>query len=60
VISESVKTRRFLVVDVFQLLLVDPSQKQMGWGIVKFVGFLQVRENITFPSTNLAFPSHSP
>ncbi len=35
------KLRRFLVVDSFQLILVEPSNKRMGWGVVKFVGFLQ-------------------
>ena len=44
---DNVKTRRFLVVDVFQLILVDPSNKRMGWGVVKFVGFLQVRIRIS-------------
>lgn len=42
VTRDSVKTRRFLVIDIFQFILVEPSQKRMGWGVVKFVGFLQV------------------
>jgi len=36
-----VKLRRFLVVDSFQFILVEPSPKRMGWGVVKFVAFLQ-------------------
>ncbi|XP_021946535.1 protein CLEC16A homolog [Folsomia candida] len=39
--KETQKLRRFLVVDSFQIILVEPSQKRMGWGVVKFVGFLQ-------------------
>lgn len=44
---DSVKTRRFLVIDIFQFILVEPSQKRMGWGVVKFVGFLQVSKETT-------------
>jgi len=42
--KDNVKTRRFLVTDQFQLILVEPSPspKRMGWGVAKFVGFLQV------------------
>ena len=36
------KERRFLVIDVQQLILVEPDVKRLGWGVVKFVGFLQV------------------
>ncbi|XP_013384394.1 protein CLEC16A [Lingula anatina] len=35
------RERRFLVVDVLQLILVEPDTKRLGWGVVKFVGFLQ-------------------
>lgn len=35
------RTRRFLVIDVIQLILVEPDTKRLGWGVAKFVGFLQ-------------------
>ncbi|CAG7730743.1 unnamed protein product [Allacma fusca] len=41
VITRDTKLRRFLVIDIVQLILVEPSPKRMGWGVVKFVGFLQ-------------------
>ena len=34
--------RRFLVIDSIQLILVEPDTKRLGWGVVKFAGFLQV------------------
>ena len=36
------RERRFLVSDVLQLILVEPDTKRLGWGVVRFVGFLQV------------------
>lgn len=33
--------RRFLVIDVMQLILVEPDTKKLGWGVAKLVGFLQ-------------------
>ncbi|KAK6187791.1 hypothetical protein SNE40_005737 [Patella caerulea] len=33
--------RRFLVIDPLQLILVEPDTKRLGWGVVRFVGFLQ-------------------
>ena len=39
----SQKERRFLVIDVLQLILVKPDSRRLGWGVVKFVGFLQVK-----------------
>ncbi|PVD38671.1 hypothetical protein C0Q70_01290 [Pomacea canaliculata] len=33
--------RRFLVIDPMQLILVEPDSKRLGWGVVRFVGFLQ-------------------
>ncbi|KRT83677.1 hypothetical protein AMK59_3484 [Oryctes borbonicus] len=33
--------RRFLVIDIMQLILVEPDMKKMGWGVAKLVGFLQ-------------------
>ncbi|KAL1480171.1 hypothetical protein MTO96_034744 [Rhipicephalus appendiculatus] len=35
------KFRRFMVIDVAQLVLVEPDAKRLGWGVAKFVGFLQ-------------------
>jgi protein CLEC16A len=33
--------RRFLVVDVYQLILVEPDSSRLGWGVVTFAGPLQ-------------------
>ncbi|XP_018314694.1 protein CLEC16A isoform X1 [Mycetomoellerius zeteki] len=35
------KIRRFLVIDVVQLILVEPDISKLGWGVAKLVGFLQ-------------------
>ncbi|XP_011068919.1 PREDICTED: protein CLEC16A isoform X2 [Acromyrmex echinatior] len=35
------KIRRFLVIDVMQLILVEPDISKLGWGVAKLVGFLQ-------------------
>lgn len=35
------KIRRFLVIDIMQLILVEPDTKRLGWGVAKLVGFLQ-------------------
>ncbi|XP_069762203.1 protein CLEC16A isoform X2 [Narcine bancroftii] len=32
---------RFLAVDVYQMSLVEPDSKRLGWGVVKFAGLLQ-------------------
>ncbi|XP_069685282.1 protein CLEC16A homolog isoform X2 [Periplaneta americana] len=39
--KEGSKIRRFLVMDVIQLILVEPDTRRLGWGVAKFVGFLQ-------------------
>ena len=39
--KDGTKFRRFLVIDVLQLILVEPDQKRLGWGVAKFAGFLQ-------------------
>lgn len=39
--KDGVKFRRFLVIDVMQLILVEPDAKRLGWGVAKLVGFLQ-------------------
>ncbi|XP_020799605.1 protein CLEC16A isoform X4 [Drosophila serrata] len=41
VAKDSSKQRRFLVIDALQLILVEPDAKLLGWGVAKFVGFLQ-------------------
>lgn len=35
------RIRRFLVIDIMQLILVEPDTKRLGWGVAKLVGFLQ-------------------
>ncbi|XP_011498267.1 PREDICTED: protein CLEC16A [Ceratosolen solmsi marchali] len=35
------KIKRFLVIDCIQLILVEPDTRKLGWGVAKFVGFLQ-------------------
>ncbi|XP_049817773.1 protein CLEC16A homolog isoform X2 [Aethina tumida] len=39
--KDGTKMRRFLVIDVLQLILVEPDSKRLGWGVAKLVGFLQ-------------------
>ncbi|XP_066153466.1 protein CLEC16A homolog isoform X2 [Euwallacea fornicatus] len=39
--KDGMKMRRFLVIDVLQLILVEPDNKRLGWGVAKLVGFLQ-------------------
>jgi len=41
------KQRRFLVVDVYQIVLVEPDATRLGWGVATFVGFLQDLEVVT-------------
>lgn len=41
VMKDGSKIRRFMVIDVVQLVLVEPDTKRLGWGVAKFVGFLQ-------------------
>uniref|UniRef100_A0A667WIT2 C-type lectin domain containing 16A n=1 Tax=Myripristis murdjan TaxID=586833 RepID=A0A667WIT2_9TELE len=35
------QAQRFLAVDVYQMSLVEPETKRLGWGVVKFAGLLQ-------------------
>ncbi|XP_075421470.1 protein CLEC16A isoform X7 [Ascaphus truei] len=35
------QVQRFLSVDVYQMSLVEPDIKRLGWGVVKFAGLLQ-------------------
>ncbi|KAF7266633.1 hypothetical protein GWI33_020130 [Rhynchophorus ferrugineus] len=39
--KDGTKMRRFLVIDILQLILVEPDSKRLGWGVAKLVGFLQ-------------------
>ena len=39
--KDTTKHRRFLVIDTLQFILVEPDSKRLGWGVAKFVGFLQ-------------------
>lgn len=41
IMKDGTKYRRFLVIDVLQLILVEPDPRKLGWGIAKLVGFLQ-------------------
>jgi len=41
VVSRDQRHRRFLVVDLYQIILVEPDSKRLGWGVVKFAGYLQ-------------------
>ena len=42
VVTKDQRNRRFLVVDLYQMILVEPDSKKLGWGVVKFAGHLQV------------------
>lgn len=42
--KEGGQAQRFLAVDVYQMSLVEPETKRLGWGVVKFAGLLQVCE----------------
>ncbi|XP_039630660.1 protein CLEC16A isoform X1 [Polypterus senegalus] len=41
VTKEGTQAHRFLAVDVYQMSLVEPETKRLGWGVVKFAGLLQ-------------------
>ncbi|KAL0197923.1 hypothetical protein M9458_006463, partial [Cirrhinus mrigala] len=49
--KDGVQAQRFLAVDVYQMSLVEPDSKRLGWGVVKFAGLLQV---CFIPSTTLS------
>ena len=40
--KDGCQAQRFLAVDVYQMSLVEPETKRLGWGVVKFAGLLQV------------------
>lgn len=39
--NKNEKASRFLVTDRYQLILVEPDKKKLGWGVVRFSGLLQ-------------------
>ena len=39
--KDATKFRRFLVIEDLQLILVEPDSKRLGFGVAKFVGYLQ-------------------
>ena len=39
--SKEVKNRRFMVVDSLQLILIEPDNKKLGFGVARFVCLLQ-------------------
>jgi hypothetical protein len=41
VTDKNERLSRFLVTDQFQLILVEPDNRRLGWAIVRFVGLLQ-------------------
>ncbi|VDP86163.1 unnamed protein product [Echinostoma caproni] len=47
--SKGSHEKRFLVNYSQQLVLVEPDSKQMGWGVITFIGPLQVNHSSTFP-----------
>lgn len=47
--KDGVQTQRFLAVDVYQMSLVEPETKRLGWGVVKFAGLLQVNCDALVP-----------
>lgn len=46
--KDGCQAQRFLAVDVYQMSLVEPESKRLGWGVVKFAGLLQVRGDASF------------
>jgi len=41
VLKDGTRQRRFLVVDLMQIILIEPDSTRLGWGVAKFSGFLQ-------------------
>ncbi|XP_078034276.1 C-type lectin domain containing ema isoform X3 [Augochlora pura] len=39
--TDGQKIRRFLVIHIVQLILVEPDTSKLGWGVARLVGFLQ-------------------
>ena len=58
--SGNPKQHRFLVVDVYQIVLVQPDATRLGWGVATFVGFLQVLFILFYKNYfNLSFSKHA-
>ncbi len=51
--------RRFLVVGVYQIVLVEPDATRLGWGVSTFVGCLQDLEVRNLSSRKCFWTSHS-
>lgn len=47
VLKDGQKSRRFMVIESIQIILVEPDQR-LGWGIAKLVGNLQDLEVSSF------------
>ena len=41
VLKDGSRQRRFLVVDLMQIILIEPDSHRLGWGVARFSGFLQ-------------------
>ena len=41
VLKDGARQRRFLVVDLMQIILIEPDSHRLGWGVARFSGFLQ-------------------
>ena len=41
VLKDGTRQRRFLVVDLMQIILIEPDSHRLGWGVARFSGFLQ-------------------
>ena len=54
VLKDGTRQRRFLVVDLMQIILIEPDAHRLGWGVAKFSGFLQV-ENRPLPLFEVFF-----
>ena len=50
--AASNQSRLFLVVDIYQIVLVEPDSKRLGWGVAIFAGFLQGDRNISYDSSD--------
>ena len=46
VLKDGTRQRRFLVVDLMQIILIEPDAHRLGWGVAKFSGFLQVKHHV--------------
>lgn len=58
--KDGCQAQRFLAVDVYQMSLVEPETKRLGWGVVKFAGLLQVSRINHNPVMGLATSRWSP